>query len=324
MPDSVPASRFETLLHPDIAERVIRLEAASIATPAHLQTPAQVRQKFLAARQPLVRRPTSLVIRDVRAPTRDGDLAVRVYTPGAAQDRAGMVYFHGGGFTNGDLDSHDAVCVAMAEQADCVVASVDYRVMPDHPFPAAFHDAEDVVRWFHENAANHGVAPGRIGTGGDSSGANLALAAALALRQAVPLRALWLAYPIVGTDFDSPSYLENAQAPLLTRARCMRILSDYLGGGDVARADWRAAPLLAPDMNGLAPAVLISAQLDPLRSDAERLRERLARTGVSTALIEAAGMPHGFLRWIDSSDAVRRIASMSLQALRALLEVPRA
>src|SRR5690606_12582351 len=127
----------------------------------------------------------------------------------------------------------------------------------------------------------------------------------------------------VGTDFDSPSYLENAQAPLLTRARCMRILSDYVGG-DVARADWRAAPLLAPDLNGLAPAVLISAQLDPLRSDAERLRERLARTGVSTALIEAAGMPHGFLRWIGDSDAVRRIASMSLQVLRALLEVPRA
>ncbi len=310
--------QLDARLDPDIAPAVRQMAAAG-ATPAHLLTPAQVRAAWEVARQPLVRPPHALDIRDLVIDT-PVPLEVRFYRPQASAGSAlpAMLYFHGGGFTNGDLDSQDAACCAMATLADCTVMSVNYRKLPQHRFPAAFDDAVAAVRWLAAHAQEQGVDTARIGVGGDSSGANIALAAALALRGEITLQALWLAYPIVGNNFDTESYIANAEAPLLTRARCQRILDDYFGA-DIAHADWRVAPLLATDFSGLPPAVVLAAELDPLRSDAEILVQRLHHAGVDAVRIDATGMPHAFLRWLGKPGAARRYVHQSLEALHGLL-----
>jgi acetyl esterase len=313
-------SHFRERLASDIADRVLQQEAARV-TPMHMQSPAEVRAAFEAAKQPLVRRPTSLAIRDIEVETRSGKLAARLYTPteNATTPYSAIVYFHGGAFTNGDLDSHDAICCAIAEGAACVIVSINYRKLPDYQFPAAYEDAVDAIRWVHREATQFGIDPSRIGAGGDSAGANLAVGAAMELRGAIALKALWLAYPFIGTDFDTPSYKENAYAPLLTRERCKRILNDYFGD-DLTKADWRLAPLLAENFEGLPPSVAIGAQLDPIRSDAEQFVDRVKATGQEAVFVHAKGMPHGFMKWVDSSESVRGIATESIALLRRMLE----
>jgi acetyl esterase len=303
-------------LHPELVDRVTRMQAA-VGTPAHLQSPAEVRAAFLAARQPLQRRMQGLDIEDVFIERPGVRLPLRTYVAQGRKPLAVLAYFHGGGFTNGDLDSGDALACALTLGGDCAVVNVDYRVLPEHPFPAAFDDAVAALRWLPGFAARLGIAPTRIAAGGDSSGANLAMAAALELQGELPLHALWLAYPIIGADFDTPSYRENAQAPLLTRARCQRILADY-AGRPITGADWRIAPLLKPDLSGLPPAVAIAAELDPLRSDAEILLQRLP-PDAGSVLVPAQGMPHGFMRWLTDCDACATVASESFVALRKLL-----
>jgi len=311
---SLPLST-EPQLHPDVLDRVRKILAAG-GKPPHLQSPAEVRAAFLAARQPLVRRATGLQISD-RHIERSGaaPIPVRTYVPEQGPINGAVAYFHGGGFTNGDLDSHDAVACAMTLQSRCAVVSVDYRVLPEHPFPAAFEDAMAALRWLPGWAAELGLRADYVGAGGDSSGANLAMAAALDLRHECPLRALWLAYPIIGANFDTPSYRENANAPLLTRARCQRILADYLGR-PLTAADWRAAPLLSPYVSGLPPVIAVAAELDPLRSDAEILIDRMPPDDGSL-LVRAAGLPHGFLRWISEAPVCAEVAAQSFAALGA-------
>lgn len=311
--------QLRSRIHPEIAEQVRLSEAASPADPDRL-TPAQVRAAFEAARKPLRRAPNKLEIRDLVVQTRDGPLDARLYRPqhGRPGDMPGVAYFHGGGFTNGDLDSHDAVCCAMAEDVGCVLVSVDYRKLPQHPFPAAFDDAVDTLLWLHAHAAELGADPRRLAAAGDSAGANIAVGAALQLRQVLPLQGLWLAYPFLGLDFDAPSYRENAAAPLLSPQRCQRIMRDYFTG-DLALADWRVAPLLADDFQGLPAAIVLAAELDPIRSDAERFVQRLVPEAPGTRLIAAGGMPHGFIKWGSISPAIRELARESHLALRELL-----
>jgi|GEM_PF-1412481 len=311
----IPAPEAQQRLHPEIAERVVRLGAAA-GKPAHLQTPAEVRAAFLAARQPPRRPVAGLLIEDMAIAAPAGhSIALRRYSPTGCEPMAAFAYFHGGGFTNGDLDSHDAIACAIALQGRLHVVSVDYRVLPAHPFPAAFDDAVAVLRWLPAWAESLGIGERHIAAGGDSSGANLALAATLALLDETALQALWLAYPIIGADFETASYRENAHAPLLTRARCQRILADYLGR-PIEPGDWRVAPLLSPELHRLPPLVTIAAELDPLRSDAEILLARLSPLQAQRSrLVPAPGMPHGFLRWIGDSAACARILRESIDRL---------
>ncbi len=308
-------------IHPEIADFVLRIEAeAERATPSHLQSPTEVRAAYLAKKRPLVRTAegphTALHIEDRLVRQSTNTLSMRLYRPLTGAPLGVVAYFHGGGFTNGDLDSHDAIACMMATESGCAVASVDYRVMPDHNFPAPFDDAVAALQWLLTWANELGIDRSAVAAAGDSSGANLAMAAALELRETLPLRSLWMAYPIIGADFDTVSYLENAHAPLLTRARCQRILNDY-SGGSLHEGNWRVAPLLVEDLSGLPPAIVIAADLDPLRSDAEVLANRLA----GTELIRAQRMPHAFLRWIGESQACRRIAKASFLALRQRMDV---
>ena len=303
-------------LHPELVERVLRIQRVG-GKPAHLQSPTEVRAAFLAARQPLHRRAQGLEIGDGVIEREGVPIPLRTYVPQGQTPLAVLAYFRGGGFISGDLDSNDAVACALALESGCAVASVEYRVLPQHAFPAAFDDAVAALRWLPGWAASLGLEPVRLGAAGESSGANLALAAALELQSELPLHALWLAYPFIGANFDTPSHRENAEAPLLTRARCQRILADYLAR-PLTAADWRAAPLLKPDLTGLPPVVTIAAELDPLCSDSEILMSRLPpRSG--SVLVRAQGMPHGFLRWLSDCAVCASVASESFAALRALV-----
>ncbi|MFM0504982.1 alpha/beta hydrolase [Paraburkholderia caffeinilytica] len=273
----------------------------------------------MAARKPLQRIAQGLDIEDGFIERADAPIPIRTYVP--RDERlllAAFAYFHGGAFTTGDLDSHDAIACQLALQARCAVVSIDYRVMPEHRFPGAFDDAVHALRWLPGWAERLGIGEMRIAAGGDSSGANLAVAAALELGGELCLRALWLAYPFIGVDFNTPSYQENAEAPLLTRARCQRILADY-AARPITDKDWRIAPLLHRDLSGLPPVVAIAGELDPLRSDAEILLERIP-ANAGSVLVEAEGMPHGFLRWINESEPCAAVANASFTTLRALLK----
>lgn len=223
-------------------------------------------------------------------------VAVRAYHPRIEPPCEGwpcMLYLHGGGWVVGDLDSHDFICMELAAALGALVVAVDYRLAPEHPFPAGFDDCLAV--WLHLEAAPFVIDPHRRLVVGDSAGGNLAAALCLALRdagQSLP-QAQVLIYPALGGPVDLPSRYECADAPLLSS----RDLDDYhrlyLGG---ASPSPYAMPLLADDLGGLPPALVIAAQWDPLRDDGVLYSERLNTAGVDAVLYIGGGLVHGCLR----------------------------
>jgi len=205
-----------------------------------------------------------------------------------------QVYFHGGGWVIGDLDSHDWVCRAVANAANCAVVSVDYRLAPEHRFPAAFDDAVTATQWVAANAAMLNIDPARISVGGDSAGGNLAAVAALALRDEgkIKLRAQVLTYPIVDLTFEYDERFEKGVA--LTNGGMRAFIDQYVP--DVAqRRDWRCSPLLAQNLKGLPPALVILAGFDPLYDEGEAYAARLQSEGVAVTVKRFAGQMHGFV-----------------------------
>lgn len=285
--------------------------------PPHELTPAEIRALYRTP--PVPPRPADMDVADLEIPARDAVLRARRYRmSNAARPGALVVYFHGGSFTTGNLDSHDAICCRVAARLDAMVIAVDYRMMPEVRFPVPFEDACEAMRWVRASAGALGAGGAPLCAFGDSAGANLAIAAALALRGEVHLQALWLAYPIVGVDFETPSHIALADAPGLTRARCMRIMRDYLGSG-TERADWRAAPLLADDFRGLPFTAILNAEFDPLRSDGELLGARLAAQGVAQRVFLARGMVHGFIKFAPVSPPAAEPVDASLNAIAVAL-----
>lgn len=232
----------------------------------------------------------------------EAQLAVRVYTPtGDPPDagRAGVVYFHGGGYVICSVETHDALCRTLAARSGSVVVSVDYRLAPEHPWPAGVTDAYDALCWLAERGAELGVDPNRLVVAGDSAGANLAAVTALQARDrdGPPLAGQVLAYP--GTDrVDThPSSEEFGEGYLLDHRMREWFVQHYLPEGtDVA--DPRVSPLRASSHAGLAPALVITAAFDPLRDEGEAYGAALAEAGVSTTVVRYQGMIHGFLSYL--------------------------
>src|SRR5581483_6534264 len=211
--------------------------------------------------------------------TTAGKVPVRIYHPTGlvtANALPALVYFHGGGWVFGNLDSHDRLCRSLCRQADCVVIAVDYRLAPEHKFPAAFDDAVAVLRYVEANAAHLGIDPTRIAAGGDSAGGNVVAAATIEFRdRGGPSLALQvLLYPVTDLTMQSDSYRRFATGYMLTAER-MRFFSDlYLRSSEDAR-DWRASPLHAAELSRLPPALVITASHDPLVDDGEAYANRL-------------------------------------------------
>lgn len=275
------------------------------------------------ARRYTRRRPAGVRTRDARLPLADGhSLRVRIYEP---VDRPGppapaLIYFHGGGFALGSIESHDCVVAELALATSSVAISVDYRLAPEHPFPAAFDDALGV--WTHvcANAAKFGIDPSRTILAGDSAGAALAVAVcreARLERRAMPAGQL-LIYPALNAAGDFPSYAENSDAPMLTSAGLAYSWQLYTGGGANAR-DPRAAPLSANDFKGLPPAFIATAHYDPCRDDGAHYAARLREAGVPVEYRCAKKLAHGYLRARSLSPAAAAEFAALSEGARAIL-----
>lgn len=248
------------------------------------------------------------------------DIPCRLYRPDGCSRPPLLVYAHGGSFALGDLDGWDGALRTLVRQSDVAILHVDYRLAPEHRFPAAFDDMVAVIRQVSRTGEALGIDPQRLAAGGDSAGANLALASAIALRDAgaSPLRFLLLHYGAYSTDGDSPSWqLFGSGAYVLSRAQLDWLWSTYLANPE-QKNDWRVAPLQA-SLAGLPPTHLAIGKLDPLLDDNERLATALTAAGVTCRLIRYNGLVHGFIRYGRFVASVRRAISDSADALRAAL-----
>jgi acetyl esterase len=253
---------------------------------------------------------------------RPGDepaLAARAYWPRALEPVGALVWLHGGGWCVGDLEGFDRVCRSVCNAAAAVLVSVDYRLAPEHRYPAAVHDADLAVAWARDHGARQlGFDPERVAVGGDSAGGNLAAVAALHARDA--LRAQLLVYPALDPAMDSASYREFGELPLLSRDAMAFCWRTYLGDGDApAAVEPDAAPLRATDLAGAAPAYIAVAGHDVLRDDGIAYARALEAAGVRVTLREFEDMSHGFLRWGGVVDRTRElVADLGAHAREAL------
>jgi acetyl esterase len=222
------------------------------------------------------------------------DLPIRIYRPTTATDAPAIVYFHGGGWVLNFLDIYDASLARLANQSGATIISVNYQKAPEHPFPIPFDDCYATLLWVIANAAELQIDPSKIGVAGDSAGANLASAVAIKARdKKVSVAFQLLIYPCNGRDFQTDSYIKNATGYGLSTQAMEWFWDQYLQG-DVHDSNPYAVPMKAATFSDLAPAIIITAQYDPLISDGEKYAELLQRDGVSVIYKEYAGMIHGF------------------------------
>jgi acetyl esterase len=249
-----------------------------------------------------------------------GEIPARLYVPGGLAPGAPMpltIFFHGGGWVIGDLDTHDGVCRFLAGAAGTAVLAIDYRLAPEHPFPAAVEDAWSAFAWVVANAAELGIDPARVGVAGDSAGANLSAVVCLLARAgggAMPAMQL-LIYPPTDAAADLPSRRLFEEGFLLTKADMDTFQAHYLPPGTDA-ADPRASILLAPDLTGLPPAYVATAGFDPLRDEAEAYALRMREAGVQVALRRHPGLIHSFANQTAISRTARGAMLEAAGALR--------
>jgi acetyl esterase len=258
---------------------------------------------------------------DSTIPGPAGDIPIRIYRPDIDGAVPTMAFFHGGGFVIGDIETHDDQARLLCRDVEMVVVSVDYRLAPEHPFPAGFEDCLAATHWVSDNIASLGGDADRIVVGGDSAGGNFAAAVALAVRETGPkLAAQFLIYP--GVDFvegaDYPSRLENAEGYFLTAEDMVWFMTNYLGTHTDTN-DPRASPIRAADLAGAAPAIIGTAEFDPLRDEGEAYAKALAAAGVDVIATRYDGMIHGFYGLgVHSAAAAAAVTDMNA-SLRKLL-----
>jgi acetyl esterase len=256
-------------------------------------------------------------IEDRKLPSPAGDIRARLYTAAGKGPLPVFVYFHGGGWVIGNIETSDVLCRELCNAAECIVTSVDYRLAPEHPFPAAVEDAYHAALWAAANAASFGGDPSRIAIGGDSAGGNLAaVVAQIARDRGQPaLKFQLLIYPATDAACDTPSYSENADGYLLTKDAMQWFWNHYMGS-DADRSNPRLSPLRASNLVGLPAALVITAELDPLRDEGERYAKRLQAAGVPAQLTRYDGMMHGFFAMAARIDQGRKAVQQAAAALR--------
>jgi acetyl esterase len=295
-------------LHPQ-AETLLAQMAALGEPPLEACSAAQARE--IRARR--LRAPTEPIhhTRDLDA---DG-VAVRLYRPNDRDDLGLLVFLHGGGWVIGNLDSHDNLCRILANSSGHAILAVEYRLAPEHQFPAPLEDAVTATRWAHANAASLGCDPDRLAIGGDSAGGNMAIV--VGQLAPVPLRYQLLVYPATDLTCSFPSFEENAAGPQLTAAGMRWFINHYLGGTLTNPTDPRVSPHFAADhvVAASPPTMMITAQYDPLRDEGDAYANRLAALGVPTSHVRFNGMHHGFFSLADFYDdaiAANRMAGAAL------------
>jgi acetyl esterase len=289
-------------LHPEVRALLEMMDAQG-APPLETQDPVEARgarlepMKLLGGEPAELARVENLSIPRSGGPGPGGEIPVRLYASERGGLRPALVYFHGGGFVFGNLDTHDAVCRALAKESGAVVISVDYRLAPEHKFPAAVDDSYAATVWVAANAEKLGIDARRISVGGDSAGGNLATVVAMRCRDAggPTLAAQVLIYPVTdSSSLETTSHREFGDGYFLTSAGMAWFTGHYLASADEKRHP-EVSPLLAQNLGGLPPALVITAEFDPLRDEGEAYAQRLKQAGVPVTVTRYPGMIHGFV-----------------------------
>lgn len=250
-----------------------------------------------------------VAIHDALVPSPDCEIPVRVYSPPGEGPFPVVVYFHGGGFVVGDIETHHALCFELSERAQSVVVSVDYRLAPEHPFPAAVEDCLAATHWALAQAAELKADPQKLVVAGDSAGGNLAAVVAIQFRekQVQAIRGQVLLYPVTDHyDPATPSYLENAKGQGLTRGLMIWFWDTYLRNSPLLKEGETRHPLATPlhesELKGLPPALVITAEKDPLRDEGLAYADALAEQGVAVQSTTYQGAQHGFIGAVGPND----------------------
>ena len=307
------------------AQAVIDLVIKSGRPAYNTLSPKDARQLFRETRPASTPTPPEIgAVRNLVANGPGGPIPLRVYRPaGVAASVAlpGLMYFHGGGWVIGDLDTHDVLCRQLTAEAGVTVVNVDYRLAPEHKFPAAADDAWAATRWTVAHASEFGVDASRLAVGGDSAGGNLAAVVALQARDAgAPIIKLQvLVYPVTDVAAESRSYQDFSEGYMLTRESMRWFTAHYLAASGQAN-DWRVSPLRASSHAGLPPALVVTAGFDPLRDEGAAYAAKLQQAGVLVDYVCYGGMIHGFAgmgKLIETGNrAVSHIAATLRQTLR--------
>ena len=282
----------------------------------HEMEVAEARQAILQLFQ--VENPEPVAkVEDRTIPTPNGDLPIRLYTPEGDGPLPVLVFFHGGGWVVGNLESHDATCRALANAAGCITLAVDYRLAPEHKFPAAPEDCYEATKWAVLNAAALGGDPQRVAVGGDSAGGNLAAAVALMSgdRGAPSLAYQLLLYPVTNHSFDTESCQQNGEDYLLTKDSMVWFWDHYLENDEAGNAPY-ASPLQAKYVNSPPPGLVITAEFDPLRDEGEAYGKRLQDAGADIKISRYDGTIHGFFSFFHL-DAQKKALAEVAEELKA-------
>ena len=313
------------MLHPQ-ARALLDLIAERGVPPTHTLSPQEARAVYRDRRgftQPAP--PPVASVQSLQAEGPLGPIPLRLYRPlGTMPDQTlpALVYYHGGGWVIGDLDTHDTLCRELANGSGCAVVSVDYRLAPEHRFPAAVDDAIAAARWVRREAAALKLDAERIAVGGDSAGGNLAAVVAIAARDAGEPPFAWqlLIYPATDQHRTAPSHERNGQGYLLTRDTMDYFTGHYIPDARLY-ADWRASPLLHPDLSRLPPALVLTAGYDPLRDEGLAYAQKLSEAGTRATHLSFERQIHGFILMgkvlAEANDAVRLCAAALRDALTA-------
>jgi acetyl esterase len=319
------------MLHPDARALLDLIEQRGIP-PTHALSVEEARRWYRERRHVTQPAPPDVAeVRDLRCDGPHGAIPLRLYrAAGSDADEAlpALVYFHGGGWTIGDLDTHDTLCRELANGARCAVVSVDYRMGPEHRFPAAADDAIAATRWVRANAAALRMDGARLAVGGDSAGGNLAAVVAIDARDRgePPFALQLLIYPATDMRRGAPSHASNGQGYLLTRETMDWFVGHYVGpDADVQAAalDWRASPLLHPDLSRLPPAFVLTAGFDPLRDEGLAYADALAAAGVPTSQVCFERQIHGFILMGRVLREANTAVGLCADELRRALHAPR-
>ena len=308
------------------AQALMQLMIEKGVPPINTLSPTEARESYRSRRtftQPDA--PEVYKVENKVASANGLNVPVRVYHPHAAQtqkDLPGLVYIHGGGWTIGDLDTHDVLCRSLCLQAEVVVVSVDYRMGPEHKFPAAYEDTLAAFNWTVSHAESLGIDPQRLAIGGDSAGGNLSAAACIGLRDnpevAVQPAYQLLIYPATIMWQDTPSFHANGKDYMLTKESIAYYTDNYLSRREDA-IDWRASPQLAESHKNLPPAFVMTAGFDPLRDEGLMYADALSKAGVSTQYVCFERQIHGFITMGRVMQEANTAVSLCASVLKANL-----
>lgn len=293
-----------------VVEQVLKAMAEANAPALVDLTPEQGRAMYLLSHQDNTREDLYQV-EDATA----GSVPIRIYRPNA-DAKACLVFYHGGGWVIGDLNTHDAACRILANASGCVVIATDYRLAPEHPFPAPFDDCYQTLCWVSDNADALGIDKNRIAVGGDSAGGNLAATVSIKARdEAGPaIQHQLLIYPVTDASMSTPSYTDNAEGYMLGRDTMAWFFNHYVSEQHLK--DPMVSPLLAEDLKNLPSATVFTAEFDPLRDEGEAFAERLKTAGIDVDLKRFDGQIHGFYTMTDVMPEAREAALIAAANLK--------